>query len=173
MTSHNENSESVPTRARIGRFLFSVVKWISIAAIGLFSIIITIAFSGYSLPFDIPDTNVSHQKPFADAVGREYRTTGAVIAHAWNDFPDKAKILVISLMPAPGASNRFVSYRIPLQRDQRIRIDSAWRSFGFFWPSYYYTVSVPSAGLPTGIPIKLRVDAEGAPDPLLYKAIDK
>jgi hypothetical protein len=32
-------------------------------------------------------------------------------------------------------------------------------------------VAVPGAGLPEGIPIRMRVDSDGVPDPLIYEAL--
>jgi len=92
---------------------------------------------------------------------------------AWNDFPDKAKILNVSLTSPPGAHNRFVSYSIPLKLGQRVRIISAWRQFTLFEFSYKYVVDVPGAGLPEGIAITMKVNSDGVPDPLVYEAIDE
>ena len=58
----------------------------------------------------------------------EYRIVGDVSAYAWNDFPDRDKILSVTLTPPPGTRNRFVSYVIPMARGQRIRILKARRS---------------------------------------------
>jgi hypothetical protein len=127
---------------------------------------------GVRLPFWFPNTEVTHDRPYADFVGREYRVKGHVTALAWNDFPDKAKILSVSLTP-PSAHNRFVSYSIPLKLEQRVRIVSAWRQFELVEFSYEYVVDVPGAGLPEGIPITMKVNSDGVPDPLLYEAIDK
>ena len=91
---------------------------------------------------------------------------------AWNDFPDKSKILSVSLMPSPGARNRFVSYTIPLKVGRRIRIISASREFALVEFAYDYVVNVPGAGLPDGIPVTMKVNADGVPDPLIYEASD-
>jgi hypothetical protein len=65
-----------------------------------------LAFGGIRSPF--PDTEITHQKPYADFVGREYRVVSDVSAYVWNDFPDKTTIVWISLIPPPGVRNRFV-----------------------------------------------------------------
>jgi hypothetical protein len=167
--------KSAPGRdasSRIG-IVFSVMKWTALAAFGLLAALIVLGVGGVRLPFLFPETDISHEKPYADFVGREYRVTGRVNALGWNDFPDKATILSVSLMPSPGARNRFVSYSIPLQLGQRVRIISARRQFVLFEFTYDYVVNVPGAGLPDGIPITMKVSAEGIPDPLIYEAIEQ
>ncbi len=178
MSARDHDSVATPKGAPGGgaysriRTLVSVVKWAVIAAFGLLAFAIMVGVGGGSLPFWPSATEVTHESPFADFVGREYRVTGNVSALAWNDFPDKAKILVVSLTP-PDARNRFVSYRIPLKLDQRVRILSAWRHLSLFEFTYDYKVSVPGAGLPEGVPVKMWVNSDGVPNPLFYEAIDK
>ena len=155
------------------RMMVSVLKWTGFTALGLFALVIILAVGGIRLPFWFPNTEVTQEKPYSDFVGREYRVMGPVTALAWNDFPDKAKILSISLTPPPGTRNRFVSYSIPLQLGQRVRIISAWRQFELVEFTYRYVVSVPGAGLPDGIPITMKVNSDGVPDPLVYEAIGK
>ncbi|MEP6592370.1 MAG: hypothetical protein ABJC51_01690 [Acidobacteriota bacterium] len=113
----------------------------------------------------------TQQKPYADFVGREYRVTSGVSAYAWNDFPDKVKIQSFSLLPPPGVRNRFVSYVIPLQPGQRVRIVSAWRHFLLLGFHRYYVVSVPGAKLPEGIPITMEINSDGTPDRRYYDPI--
>lgn len=153
--------------------VISVLKWMVFTAFGLFTVAIVLGVGGVRLPFWIPDTELTHQRPYADFVGREYRVTGHVSALAWNDFPNKTKILNVSLMPSPGARNRFVSYSVPLQLGQRIHIISAWRTFALVEFTYHYMVSIPGAGLPDGIPITMEVNADGVPDPLIYEEIER
>ena len=179
MNTGDKGSEGAPksvpgqgASSRIGMVL-SVMKWTAIAAFGLIGVLIILGVGGVRLPFWFPNTDISHKKPYADFLGREYRVTGHVTALAWNDFPDKTKILNVSLMPSPGARNRFVSYSIPLQSGQRVRILSAWRQFSIVEFTYFYVVNVPGAGLPDGIPITMDVSAKGVPDPLIYEASDK
>lgn len=177
MNGGDQDAEGVPVDTRGAnahpriRTALSIMKWTALAAFALVAAVIVLALGGVPSPF--PDTETSHEKPYVDFVGREYRVTGNVIALAWNDFPDKAKILVVSLMPSPGVRNRFVSYRIPLQPGQMVRIISAWKSFALIEFSHYYLVSVPGAGLPEGIPIKMDSNSDGIPDPSLYQAADK
>jgi hypothetical protein len=149
----------------------SVIKWTTLSAIGLLGVIIIIGLSGYQVPFWPSDTEVTNEKPFSSYIGRELRVMGDVTALAWNDFPDKSKILVVSLTSPPGASNRFVSRRIPLLRGQRVFILSAWRSLSLFEFTYYYLVSVPGAGLPRDIPIQLKIGSDGILDPLVYEPV--
>ena len=158
--------------------LKAVAKWVGFAACGLLGlaiflwvVLLVAGLGGVRLP--IPQTEISHQKPYADFVGREYRVTSAVNAHAWNDFPDKARILSISLIRPPGTRNRFVSYVTPLPLGQKVRIVSAWRHFALVNFARYYVVSVPGAGLPEGIQITMLVNSDGIPDPRVYAPIDR
>src|SRR5262249_5727928 len=105
-------------------------------------------------------TDITHRKPFADYIGREYRVVSRVSAHAWNDFPDRAKILTITLEPPPGVGNRFVSWKRPLKLGQRVHIISAWRYLALDGFVKYYVVSVPDAGLPGGIEIRMKVGSD-------------
>ena len=163
---------SAPTRIRT---VLSAMRWTMVAAFGLIAVLLSaliiLGVGGYRVPW-FPKTDVSHEKPYAAFVGREYRVTGHVTALAWNDFPDKAKILSGSLTP-PAARNRFVSYSIPLRQGQRVRIISAWRQFELLEFTYEYVVNVPDAGLPDGIPITMKINADGIPDPLIYEAVSK
>ena len=147
----------------------TLAKRVALAACGLLALGIIAGIAG--MPSPLPDTDITHQKPYADFVGREYRVVGEVSAYAWNDFPDKAKILSISLIPPPGVGNRFVSYVTPLRAGQRVRILRAWRHFALIEFLKYYIVSVPGAGLPEGIPINMMVNSDGIPDPSVYEPI--
>ena len=120
-----------------------------------------------------PLVEITQQKPYADFIGREYRVMADVRAIAWNDYPDKAKILVITLMPPPGFKNRFVSYETPLKPGQRVRIVSAWQQFGLVGYNRHYVVSVPGAGLPDGIPVEIHMNSGGVPDPQVCEPVDK
>lgn len=155
------------------RMVVSVMKWTAVTAFGLLALLIMLGVGGIRLPFWFPDTDISDQKPYADFVGREYRVTGNITALAWNDFPDKTKILTVSLSPSPGTRNRFVSYGISLPRGQKVRLTGAWRQVVLFGFSYHYAVEVPGTALPDGVPIRMTVNSDGAPDPLLYEAIEK
>ena len=94
-----------------------------------------------------------------------------VSAYAWNDFPDKEKILSITLMSPPGVRNRFVSYVTPIKRGQRVHIVSAWRRIELFGFSRRYVVLLPGAGLPDGVDITMDVTPDGVPHPLVYEPI--
>jgi hypothetical protein len=152
--------------------VLSALKWTVLAALGLLAVLIALAVGGCQPPFWFPEADVSREEPYEDFVGREYRVAGQVTALVWNDFPDKAKILTVSLMPSPGARNRFVSYSIPLKPGQRVRIVSAWRRFDLVEFAYRYVVNVPGAGLPEDIPITMKVGADGVPDPLIFEAVE-
>ena len=165
-----QNAPGHDAPSRIGT-VFSVIKWTALGAFGLVAALVVLGVGGVRIPFWFPETDISQEKPYADFIGREYRVTGPVNALAWNDFPDKATILSVSLMPSPGARNRFVSYSIPLQLGQRVRIINARRQFVLFEFTYDYVVDAPGAGLPDGIPITMKVSVDGIPDPLIYKAI--
>lgn len=152
---------------KVLRLLLRLAKWTAFAIFGL----LMLAMGGIRSPF--PDTEVTHQKPYADFVGREYRVASEVSAYAWNDFPDKDKILSITLMSPPGVRNRFVSYVTPLKVGQRVRIVSAWRRLVLFGFHRHYVVLVPGAGLPDGVDITMRVNSDGVPDPRVYEPIDR
>jgi hypothetical protein len=152
---------------KVSRLLVRLAKWVVFAFFGL----LMLAIGGVRSPF--PDTEITHQKPYADFIGREYRVVSDVSAHAWNDFPDKAKIEVITLLPPPGFGNRFVSYVTPIKEGQRVRIVSAWRQIVLFGFHKYYVVLVPGAGLPEGVDIKISVNSDGVLDPLVYEPIDR
>jgi hypothetical protein len=153
------------------RSVLAVAKWAAIAVCGWFALVVVLGVGG--VPNPLPETDISHQKPFADFIGREYSVAADVLAHAWNDFPDKAKILSISLIPPPGVRNRFVSYRRPMPRGQHVRIVTAWRTITLAGFHRWYVVSVPGAGLPESIPITMSVSSDGIPDPRLYEPLDK
>jgi len=116
---------------------------------------------------------ITHQKPYVDFVGHEYRVVADVRALAWNDFPDKTRILSISLMSPPLVRNRFVSYETRLKPGQRVRIVSAWRQFALVGFTRHYVVSVPGAGLPDGVAVEMDVKPDGVPDPRVYEPIGK
>jgi hypothetical protein len=82
------------------RLMLAVAKWVAIAACGLLALAIVLTVGGARSPF--PPTEITHQEQYSDFIGREYRVTSNVSAYAWDDFPDKGKILSISLMPPPG-----------------------------------------------------------------------
>ena len=116
---------------------------------------------------------ITQQKPYFGFIGREYRVISSVSAYAWNDFPDKATILQISLMPPPAIKNRFVSYMTPLPLGQRVSIVSAWRILLLDGFDRSYVVSLPGAGLPEGIKKSMDVDSDGVPNPLVYEPVDR
>ncbi|WP_022664398.1 hypothetical protein [Desulfospira joergensenii] len=143
----------------------------TLTVLGLFGLLIIIGLGGYQIPFWPSDKEVSFEEPFSNYIGRELSVIGEVTALTWNDFPDKEKILVVSLTSLPRAKNRFVSHKIPLQKGQRVLIQSAWKSFKLIEFNYYYQVSVPGAGLPEGVPIKLDIGSDGIPDPFFYEVV--
>ena len=145
--------------------LYALGAWIALGA-GLFMLLNILQ----STPNPFPENDLSNQEPYVDFIGREYWLKTEVDALAWNDFPDKGKILSISLMPPPGVRNRFVSYAIRLKVGQTLRILSA---TGRFLSTKDYVVSVPGAGLPAGIPITIRANSDGTPDPLVYALLGK
>jgi hypothetical protein len=153
------------------RMLARLAKWAVGALLALGIVVIVWGIAGYASPF--PVVEITHQKPYADFVGRDYRVVGDVRAIAWNDFPDKARILEISLMPPPTVRNRFVSSETRLKPGQMVRIVSAWRQFALVEFTRHYVVSVPGAELPDGIPVTMTVKSDGAPDSRVYEPIDK
>ena len=172
---NDDNGNPIGTNVILGHPIFrraiSIIKWMSLTVLGLFGVLIIIGLGGYQIPFWPSDTEVSLEKPFSTFIGGEFRVMGDVTALTWNDFPDKEKILAVSLTSPPGASNRFVSHRIPLQQGQRIFIQSAWKSYSLIEFTYYYQVLVPDAGLPKGVPIKLKIGSDGILDSLVYEFI--
>jgi hypothetical protein len=147
-----------------------VAARVAVAAGALLAVLIILAIAGYGPP--APRTEVTEQRPYADYVGREFRIVGDISATAWNDFPDRAKILSVTLDPPPGTRNRFVSYAIPMKRGQRVRVLRAWRSYTLFEIVRRYVVSVPDASLPTDVEITMRVGSDGVPDPRYYEPIE-
>jgi hypothetical protein len=133
---------------------------------------IVLAMGGYSGNSPRP-TEITRRKPYIDFVGRECRVVTNVRAIAWNDYPDKAKILEITLTGPPGVKNRFVSYATPLKPGQTVRIVSAWQQFTLVGYNRHYAVSVPGAGLPDGIPITMYMNADGVPDSRVCEPVDK
>ncbi len=138
--------------------------------IGIFVILVVLGLGGTMLP--IPHTEISQQKPFNDFIGREYRVIGPTYAMYWNDFPDKEKILTVSIASAR-TKNRFVTKIVPLQVGQRIRIVSAWHYWALIEYIRYYKVSVTDLDSPAGVPIQMDVKSNGIPDPLIYEPISQ
>jgi hypothetical protein len=134
-------------------------------------VMLILGIGGVMVPF--PVTEISRQKPYVDYIGREYRVTSDVDALMWNDFPDKAKILSISLMPPPSVANRFVSFKKRLQPGQVVRVVGAQRQFDGFGFHREYVVLVPDAGLPGGIPVTIDTNSDGVLDPRVYEPISK
>ena len=83
----------------------------------IFAVVLLMVLAESPSPF--PVTEITQREPYADYVGRECRVVAHALATAWNDFPDKTKILEITLMAPPGIKNRFVSYATHLKPDQR------------------------------------------------------
>jgi hypothetical protein len=81
----------------------TLVKWLVLAAGGLLALVIVLGVGGVQVPW--PPTETTQQKPYADFVGREYRVISSVSAHAWNDYPDKAKIQSFSSLIAASTSH--------------------------------------------------------------------
>ncbi|HET9266514.1 MAG TPA: hypothetical protein VFO31_00065 [Vicinamibacterales bacterium] len=147
-----------------------VAACVAVAAGALLAVLIILGIAGYG--GQAPRTEVTEQRPYADYVGREFRIVGDISATAWNDFPDRAKILSVTLDPPPRTRNRFVSYVIPMKRGQRVRVLKAWRSYTLFEIIRRYVVSVPDASLPTDVEITMRVDSDGVPDSRYYEPIE-
>jgi hypothetical protein len=143
---------------------------VAIAALAVLVVSIILGIAGYG-PRE-PERDVSHEKPYSDFIGREYRVTGNISASAWNDYPNRVKILSITLSPSPGTRNRFVSTVTPLAVGQRLRILSARHSYTLLEIIRKYVVAVPGAGLPDGVPVTMTVTSDGTPDPRFYQAID-
>jgi hypothetical protein len=150
--------------------LLNAAKWAAIGAAVLLGVAIVLGIAGYGP--QAPRTDITAQRPYADYVGREYRIAGDVSACAWNDFPDKDKILTITLPPSVCAANRFVSYRVPIARGKRIRIVRAWRSYYLFEIRQEYVVSVAGVGLPPDVEIKVEVGDDGVLDRRFYESVD-
>lgn len=152
------------------RRVLMFVKYGLFSVAGLFTFLVMWGIAGYDLP--ISDTEITQEEPFAKFVGREYRLKVSTEAMFWNDFPDKEKILTVSIGPA-SAKNRFVTKIVSLADGQKIRIMSAWSYFTLEGFKKYYMVSFPDLdfGVPAGVPIRLNVKSDGIPDPLLYEPI--
>ena len=151
------------------RKIILIFKWLLLSSIGILAILIVLGIGGVPIP--IPVTELTYQPPFSDFIGHEYRVIAPVNAIFWNDFPDKEKILVVDLTPPPGTKNRFVSNSVPLPIGQKVRIVSAWRQIALFDLVKFYQVLIPGMEFPPGAPIKMNVNSDGIPDPLIYKPI--
>ena len=143
--------------------------YVGLAAVAYLAIVVVLTVGGVLSPF--PVTDISGRQPYADVIGREYRVVGNVIAVAWNDFPDKETLLSIALISPPGSANRFVSWTVPLKQGQVVRITGARRQFDWLGFGLWYVVSLPGMDWPKGVPVKIGMDSEGAPDPKLYELI--
>ena len=130
------------------KFVRAVV-YVGFAAVASFAVVVVLTVGGIQSPF--PVTDISSRQPYADAVGREYRVVGNVIAIAWNDFPDKETLLSITLMSPPGHANRFVSWTVPLKQGQVVRITGARRQFDWLGFRLWYVVSLPGMDWPKGV----------------------
>jgi len=166
----SEHALNDQTLSRSGTAVSSV-KWIVLVVIGLTATFVVLGVGGFPLPSWLAGVEISQEEPFASFIGQDFRVSGPVTAVAWNDFPDKAKILTISLMPSPGAKNRFVSYGTPIKIGQRVRVLSAWRQIAIPAFTYHYFVSVPDAGLPEGVPVTLSVSSSGVPDASILESM--
>lgn len=151
------------------RSLLNMAKWAVIGAGVLLAVAIVLGIAGYGTA---PRVNVSKQKPYADYIGREYRVVGDVSACAWNDFPDKDRILSITLTPTPCADNRFVSYVVAVARGKRVRIISAYRSYALGGIIENYVVSVADTSLPADVAVTVRVGSDGILERRFYQPID-
>jgi len=155
-----------------------LVQWAVLVACGLFASAILLLVLAMALAMggtlnSSPLTEITQRKPWVDFIGSACRLVTDVRAIAWNDYPDKAKILEVTLMAPPWVKNRFVSYETPLKPDQTVRIVSAWQQFAFFGYNRHYVVSVPGAGLADDIPVWLDMNADGVPDPQVCEPVDK
>ena len=144
--------------------------WVGAGIVVLLAVAIVLGVAGYGPP--APRSDVSDHQPYADYIGRQYRIVGEVSACAWNDFPDKDKILSITLTPSVCAANRFVSYQTPIDKGKRVRIVRAWRTYDLFEINEDYVVSVADAGLPRGVEIRVGVGHDGVLDRRFYEPAD-
>jgi hypothetical protein len=142
-----------------------------LVAVWTVTVSLLMALTDTRSPF--PITEITHQNPYVGFIGRECRIVADVHATAWNDFPDKTKIVKVTLSPPPGVRNRFVAFDTPLKLGQRIQLISAWQQFGLGGFTRNYGVSVPGAGLPEGIPIAMYMNADGIPDSRICEIVDK
>jgi hypothetical protein len=169
-----QSSERATETSKEDRVAVKFVKVVIFCAAGLVALpVILLMVAGVAMQVPAPKTEITSRKPFADYIGREYRVVGSVSALAWNDFPDKDKLLSISLMSPPLVRNRYVSYSKPLKPGQTVRIVSAWRSLTLDGFIYKYGVRLPGAGLPEELATTMKVNAHGVPDPLVYEPIEK
>ena len=149
-----------------------IIAYSALAVGGLVAalvLVIALAAGGCRTPF--PPTEITQREPYVNFVGRNYRIVSEVIAHAWNEYPDKQKISTVSLIRPPGVANRFVSKRVPLKPGQTLRIIGALQYLALFGYEKYYVVAIPDAGLPEGIPIKIGMNSDGVPDPETYELV--
>ncbi|WP_413578610.1 hypothetical protein ACLVWU_08740 [Bdellovibrio sp. HCB290] len=144
------------------------VKWTILGVLGAIVVLIALGVGGYRLP--VSDAEVTQREPFSKFIGREYLVKVPIEAMFWNDFPNKEKIVSVSIGPAT-AKTRFVSKIVPIGVGQRIRLVSAWQSFALLESNKYYRVSISDLEVPEGVPIHLDVNSDGIPDASIYEPI--
>ena len=123
----------------------------------------------------VPDTELTHTKPYADLVQTEY-TVIAVDLYAYGIYQSPGQdnpIGSIALIPGVGIGGRDVAFRKHITKGQVIRILSAWRPSLWFDNGVYYLVSIDGSDLPPEIPIRLELfrgnEGVGAePNPAVY-----
>jgi hypothetical protein len=147
--------------------LLRTVAWACVVVVGLFIGLVVLGIGGVMTPTLHRD--LANSKPFSDYIGREYRVVSEVRATAWNDFPDKEKILTVALGPPYGGSRRFMSWERPLELGQEIRIVGASSYLSLDGWVRSYLVQVPGAGLPEGVPTHIRIGRDGLLDSRLYE----
>jgi hypothetical protein len=131
--------------------------------------LLVISIAGYKVPFLPQDSDVSHLSPFSDYIGKELEVQGSADLIAWNDFPDKEKILSFTLVCNSGAKNRFVSYVKPLRDGQKMVVQSVWKSFLLFETRYYYKVKLKGLDIPAEIEVELSIGLDGKPNSSCFK----
>jgi hypothetical protein len=151
-----------------------VLRFIAFVVVGFFVLSIALLMvAQIGMTISAPRTEVSDRKPFVDFIGREYRVVGDVTALAWNDFPNKEKILTFSLMSPPLTQNRYVSYEKHLEPGQVLRIVRAWRSITIEGFRYTYDVALPRGGLSKGIPIEVETSSDGSLNSRVYQFVGR
>jgi hypothetical protein len=147
-------------------------KMVGIGALVLITLVgalLAIGIAGYKVPFLPQDSDVSHLSPFSDYIGKELEVQGSADLVAWNDFPDKERILSYTVVCNSGYKNRFVSHVKPLKDGQKMVVQSAWKSFLLFETNYYYKVKLQDMDIPAEIDVKLNVGLDGKPNPSCFK----
>ena len=122
-------------------------------------------------------TELTSTRPYADAIGKEYRTISDVDAVGiYRSVSDKT-LAYIKLMPPPGIGGSEVAFSRPIEKGTTFRVRSAWKTFMVFDDGSYYVVDLEGNDLPPGIEVRVALlnqnkgGSEGTLTPRIYERL--